>query len=227
MKKLLFISLITFAWCFLLITSCKKDKPQPEPCTTCHSVTEAKDYFAFKVGSWWVYEEETTLERDSVYITESAIDQGGYNFNVRMYSTYEDCYYHYWPSFIDNLQGCDASSPVSKRCLFVNKSQYQIPNYLYESQCFFINYKIGDFKYTSAGSLEQCENNRIVFENIYPEFTLLNDTYSKTIKIHEDCNIAAGEQPVNIYYAKGVGIIKKELMDSNRIWNLVNYHIEK
>lgn len=221
----------SFSVIILIIFSCKKDKPEPSPstgtgCSTCHSVLEAKDYFAFKMGTWWVYEEENTLERDSVYLTESAIDPNGYNFNVTMYSSYEECYYHYWPSYMDQLQGCDETSPISKRCLFVNKSQYQISNYVYQSYCFFINYKIGDFYYT-GGNLNQCENNKIIFENIYPEYTLLNNNFSKTIKIHEDCNIAAGEQPMNIYYSKGVGIIKKEYLDSNKIWNLVNYWIEK
>lgn len=226
MRKLILYFLLFPIFIFGLL-NCSKDKVpgEPTPCATCQKVTEAKDYFAFKVGSWWVYEEETTLERDSVYVTESYIDEGGYDFNVRMFSTYQDFYYHYWPTFMSNLNGCSIYSAVSKRCLFINRSKYQFGNVLGESKCFFIKYYIGDFIY-SGSDMTYCPDNKVIFENIYNEFVIDTFNFSKTIKIHELCSYIDGKQPTNYYYSKGIGIIKKEFLDSNQVWNLVNYHIE-
>jgi hypothetical protein len=73
----------------LVVPACKKDKT---PCVTdcpesnCEDIQCVKDYFAFKVGSWWVYEEETSGERDSVYVTEYANDPTNYNLFKRGHS---------------------------------------------------------------------------------------------------------------------------------------------
>jgi hypothetical protein len=226
MKNLFYTSLSLFFGVLLIIVSCKKDAPgEAVPCTSCQKINEAKDYFAFKVGSWWVYEEETSLERDSVYVTESYIDEDGYDFNVRIYSTLENAYTHYWPTFVSQLDGCSANSLVTKKCLFVNKSKYELGNYMFESQCFFVAYFVGAFEST-GGSLDNCQNNKITVQEIFSNFNVMNNTFAKTIKIHEDCSLAEGCQPTNFYYSKDVGIVKKELIDSTEVWNLVNYHIE-
>lgn len=224
MKKVIYISLFLMGCFFLVITSCKKDKtPNSTPCTTCQKVTEAKDYFAFKIGSWWVYEEETSQERDSVYVTESTIDANGYNFDIRMFSTYQNFYYHYWPTYISNLSGCNETNPISKKCLLVNRSKYQFGNYVGEGYCFFIAYRPGDY----VGSFNvYFANNKVFIEQIFTEFNLDGLMFEKTIKTHELSTFIEGIQPTNHFFSKGVGLIRKELIDSNQVWNLVNYHIE-
>src|SRR4051812_34053479 len=46
----------------------------------CPNIQGVKNYFLFKEGSWWVYEEETSLERDSVYVTEYINNSTNYDF---------------------------------------------------------------------------------------------------------------------------------------------------
>lgn len=227
MKRLLYTLLFAIFGVFSIITSCKKDKPEdPVPCTTCQKVSEAKDYFAFKVGTWWVYEEETSLARDSVYVTESHFNMTGYaeyDFDVRMFSTYQNFYYHYWPMFISNLKGCNVINPVSNRCLYVKRSKYQFGNFIGESKCFFVAYKTGDFIYEFNVNYE---NNKVFIKQVLSEYNLNGQMFGKTVKIHELCTFIEGNQPTNHYFSKGVGLIRKELIDSNQVWNLVNYHIE-
>lgn len=62
------IALLAFAAVFSTASSCKKKKKYCTGGGTCRSVLEAKEFFLFKEGSWWVYEEETTHERDSQYV---------------------------------------------------------------------------------------------------------------------------------------------------------------
>jgi hypothetical protein len=212
---------------FSFLLSCKKDTTPSNstPCTNCQSVNEAKDYFGFKVGTWWVYEEATSLERDSVYVTESTIDSTGYYFNVRLFSTYQDYFYHYWPTYYGNIDGCSLNGIISKRCLYVNRSKTKPGDYIGESTCFFVKFNLGDFLYTGS-DLNYCPENKIHIEEIIENFNYFDTLTAKTTKIHEDCSFVDGKQPTNYFYTKHIGITRKEFIDSNQVWKLVNYHIE-
>ena len=62
-----FILLIaTTTFCF---SSCRKDK-QPEPKTYGQgsALQSVKDYAIFKKGTYWVYQDSTSLELDSVWV---------------------------------------------------------------------------------------------------------------------------------------------------------------
>jgi hypothetical protein len=208
-----------------LLFSCK-DKPitQPAPaCTTCHSISEAKDYFAFKFGSYWIYEEENSHERDSMYISESWINTN-YDFYVTIKSQLTDFEYTYWPAYYLHAGQCSETGGVSGRCLYVKMVKGKPYLHLGEANVFFINYKIGDYDYTGS-SLNYCSNNRIWIGDVIPKFKLGALNFSDVIRIDTDCEHAEGNQPTVKFYAKGVGIVRKELIDSNQVWNLVNYHI--
>ena len=43
----------------------------------------------------------------------------------------------------------------------------------------------------------------------------------------EDHNVAESNQKTNHFYAQEVGLIRKELLDSNQVWNLIRYNIIK
>lgn len=229
MKNLVLISQLCIYGILLGLFACNKDKPEPAtptPCISCQSVTEAKDFFAFKVGTYWIYQEENSLELDTLTVTESQIDATGYNFDVRIYSTREDCYYHYWPTYLDNKEGCSQSEPVSKKCLFVNKSKYQLSNYVYQYKCIFLQYKKGDVDY-EAGLPNVCENSTITVVDILNNFSNGIETFGKTVKIGESCSLSENNQAVEYHYSHGIGITRKYLQSDNKTWNLINYKIQK
>jgi hypothetical protein len=202
--------------------SCKKDKVGDNaPCTTCQSVTEAKDYFAFKVGSWWVYEEETSHERDSVYVTQSTIGSD-YMFDTYMYSELQGYYYHYYPLYINN-NVCSKTEPTKSKCLFVTRAKQKPGDYIGENYCFFVNYSVGSYE----TEFNICNpNNRVIISNVFNEFDLGLFHFNKTVIVHELCTFIENCQPTNHYFSKNIGLIRKELLDSNEVWNLINYHIE-
>ena len=212
---------LTFILLIFVIGACKKDTTPSNstPCTNCQSVNEAKDYFGFKVGTWWVYEEATSHERDSVYVTESTIDSTGYYFNVTLYSPLQNYYYHYWPTYYGNISGCSLNGFILKKCLFINRSKTKPGNFIGESNCFFIKYNNGD--YSSEFNIN-FPNNKIIIDSIYDDF----NSFGKTVKVHELSTLVENNQPTNHYYSKNIGITRKEFIDSNQVWNLVNYHIE-
>ena len=219
---------ILLASCIALLgmgVSCK-DKNKKSFCEEnpgqCQSVITAQEYFLFKIGSWWVYEEEMTHERDSMYVYESVNDSNSYYFSSRIHSELQDYNYHYWPIYVSS-NSCSMSSPVQSKCLLIKRSKAKPGEFIDEGYCFYVNFGIN----TSLGSFNTYyPNNYISVEAIMENYSLGNFQFGKTIKIHELNTFMEGKQPTNHYYSKGIGLIRKELLDSNEVWNLVNYHIE-
>lgn len=210
----------------LLLNSCKEKETHQSYCSqspdNCQSIQEAKDFFAFKMGSWWVYEEETTLQRDSMYVIQSAIDPNSYQFDVRIQSALTGYRYHYWPEYYGTNSNCTQTGKVNSKCLYVKRSKGKEQDYLGSGTCFFVGYKIYDSIYGTYNSTYL--NNKIFVQNIllsHKNFSL------KTVLIYEKKSPHEGNQPTNTYYTKGIGVVQKELLDSNQVWNLVNYHIVK
>lgn len=191
---------------------------------TCQTVLEAKEYFLFNYGSWWVYEEETSHERDSMYVILSNNDPNSYGFECNIKSSLTDFVYYYWSVYYQNISGCSTTNPIFKHCIYVRREKGKFQNDLGESNVFFISYKVGDFIYT-GGDMFYCPDNKIHVGAILDTFTVSNFDFQKTVRIDEDCCFQEGKQPTKFYYTKGVGIVRKEFIDSNQVWNLVNYHI--
>lgn len=210
-----------------MIFSCKP-KPAPKPyCEDnpvgCTDIQGVKNFFCFKMGSWWVYEEEFSGERDSVYVTESINHTANYDFDMRIYSTYQDYYYHYFPIYASGSYKCNPSGDISTSCVRVKRSKYKASDYQGEGNCFLFTYNLGDSDNVSNTSFP---NNKIIIESIYPQYNNGLLEFAETVMIHELNTLVEGKQPTNHYYSKGVGLIRKELLDSNQVWNLVDYHIE-
>jgi hypothetical protein len=127
---------------------------------------------------------------------------------------------------MSSLNSCNIEGLVESRCLFVKKAKYKpSQEYFGDYNCFFIKHKENDFIYNS-GSGSSCENNKLIVSQIFDTVIPGNDLPIKTVKFSETCSFLDGEQPVHYYYTKGIGIIRKEYVDSNEVWNLVNYHIQ-
>lgn len=224
MKKLIYISLLFFIITVSVFSSCKEKKTYCEENPgECRSVLTAKQFFLFKIGSWWVYEEETSLERDSVYVTEYT-NSSGYDFDMRTYSTLEDYVYHYSPFFAGGNQSCSESAPVQGKCLYINRSKGKSGDYVGQGYCFFVNYRKGDDAFITGNIY--FENNKIIVSNVLSTYNIGTLNFGETVIIHELSTRIEGIQPTNHYFAKNVGLIRKELLDSNQVWNLVSYHIE-
>lgn len=226
-KALLFLS---FVLTILCIPSCK-DQPtgtiaqdycveNPE---SCEVVMEGKNYFAFPVGSWWVYEEENSGMRDSIYVTEYSNSETTYAFDVRMVSARDDYEYHYFPQYI-NVEACSHTIPSVNKCLYVKKSKGKPMDFLGEGNCFFINHRPEESIYVFNTVYQY---NKLTCKSIDGVYTLGSLQFDRTVKFHEDNTFNEGKQETNHYYSKGVGLIRKELIDSNQVWNLVDYYIQE
>lgn len=223
---LLLIAVLCVISIFVILPSCKKDKPDPNSdsggTSNCDDIQNVKKYFAFKVGSWWVYEEENSKAVDTIYVTSYANDPSNYNFDVRMYSTYQDYYYHNWPVCASGSQNCHESGNICSKCVRIRRSKYKAGDFIHEQSCFFYIANVGDYSNTTNSAYS---NNRIIVEEIYDNYILSDSLFGKTYKIHELNTFMEGKQPTNHYFTEGVGLIRKELLDSAKTWNLIKYNV--
>lgn len=211
----------------LIVASCKKEKTPYETCpdsgsANCENVQNIKNFFYFKVGSWWVYEEETSGERDSIYVTEASEDPNTYNFDVRMYSTYEDYYYHYWPVYA-LTSNCPDNGTICTQCLTVMRSKYKPGDFVAEEECFYFVPKVG---FKAVNYNVHCTNNMLMIEQGFDSININQIQLLRTFVLKEDCTSSQGNQKTRFYYSENCGVSKKELLDSSQIWNLVNYYIQ-
>lgn len=219
--------IVSFFLLLFFLQSCK-DKDTQTACEkapeTCQYLSEAKDYFAFKEGSWWVYEEETTHERDSVYVTSFINNASSHYFKTEILSARDSFYTRYFPADFYEGNGCSYPGPVNKRCLFISKTKSKFQNHLGESNIMFFKYSIGAIDYTGGG-VDFCEQNKITITNLWSTYNLGNLNFNNSIEVSEDCSYFENLQPVKFIFSKNVGLIKKTLIDSNETWNLVAYFI--
>ncbi len=171
-----------------------------------------------------MYEEENSGARDSVYVTSAAENPSNYDFDVEVYSTYQDYTYRYWPEYYPNSSnGCPESGLLCKRCMLIKRVKYKPGDFVDESRCFLFIPRIGDeqsaFNADFAG-------NKIRVSDI--QHSVMIDgvlTNSRTITIFELSTFMEGNQPSNHVFSENIGLTRKELLDSNQVWNLVDYYI--
>lgn len=209
--------------------ACKnKVNPNPPPCEinpgSCKSILEAKDFFVFKIGSYWVYEEETTHQRDSLYVVDYANVTNDYDFDVRIKSSLTEYIYHYWPTYYGNITGCNVNGTVTNRCLYVNRSKYKFQDHLGETIIFYLNYNIGE-NISTGSDMDYCPDNHLSYAAKYDSIMVGNNFFHNVVRVDQECEFAEGKQPTRFYYSKNIGIIKKEFLDSNQVWNLVNHFV--
>jgi hypothetical protein len=218
--------IITLLLCTLILLGCKKDEPsscQETGNENCEDIQNVKNFFYFKVGSYWVYEEETSGDLDTVYVTEASENPSNYDFDVRVYSTYQDYYYHFWPEYFPGNNGCPDNGSICKRCLSVKRSKYKPGDFVAESKCFFFIPTLGAFDY-NPNSINS--NNIVVIEQVLANYMINQLEFNRTVKIHEDNLLMQDYQETNHYFSENVGLTRKELIDSNQVWNLIDYYIQ-
>ncbi len=176
------------------MVSCK-DEPKP----TVYLSQSVKDYCRFKDSSWWVYKNQSG-QKDSNYIysfVEGFIDS---KRNLKIYERveYRIGTSFYLDTFIFLIENGFVTNdkPIST----------SIPGMYY-----------GDMKDTNKVRLFD-------FEYIQLKDTLEEYNGFKKVKVFKVSASAYIFNPLVIFYAKNIGIIRKEMLDGT-IWQLEKYHI--
>ncbi len=221
MKKFVFHLLFLTVLCIALSTCKHEPVFDPATCGDAQTIDEMKQWVLFKPGTYWIYEEETSGDRDTVIVTEyfDGVSSGGFAaFGCVMHSSYDGYNYDYW--FNDSYSGDCLSENCSCRRVFCSKSMpgdffgeggvFVFP--LYRGNYLGVGFGGGD------GGIMKIEN--------YPLDMEISDTvYSNCVKYLIENSVQ--HNWTNAFYSinKNIGVVKKEAYENGEVWNLFEYHI--
>jgi hypothetical protein len=211
--------LIAFLIPLLLLTTCKKNEPdcptEPCPCTGDACIDEMMAYTYFLPGTWWVYEEQNSGLRDSVYVYEAfeGENANGFRyFTVRMHSEYDG--YNYYHEFSESGQ---LNPLIRPECELqqVFRTKTKPGDFVGTAVFIFYPIIINDYRY--VGEIDQI----ISVDSL---------SYSANSNIHEayfDIDICRSEgyEYAGFTFQPNIGVLRKYQFDQGKTWNLTAYNI--
>ena len=192
--------------------SCRKDKNIDRLSII---PSEVKDFALFQPGTYWIYQDSASGVIDSVYVYDliTGIDStssGNFEY-FDEYCTHSNGYSdHIWVNM---------SWSINYHYTPVWKSYFKPGDFIGQSYLmlypFNTNRQYG--AYTDYGT--------ITIIGFLNNFNVLGNNYNEVICFHNTENIIEYHSESNYYVVKNFGLIRKELVDSLKIWNLVRCHI--
>jgi hypothetical protein len=216
--KLLFILL---AISTLTLQNCKPDD-EVDKTYGPYTLGEARDYLDFKPGSWWVYQNNKSGLYDTLVLKSISIRSQSFTgkntvikdmVNMLIYSTTTKYEYKYY--------SCGANPDAKKEyltnantiCLIHGKSKPG--DYQGETESFFYPF---DSSYVGWYSH---------YKGVDSTYNLKGVDYSMVRKFYIAHDYTWDNWWVNYYWAKDVGLIRRENIKLDESWDLINYRVEK
>ena len=169
-----------------------------------------KKYFYFKVGTWWVYENEISFERDSIYVVEGKYEK----------------------FFISEACKCDERIYV-RSGTSVDDSLIYTSNCLGDPNVFFVRKKSGSsFKELTYRFIEQddtslkLENQHNGIITFLPSYKGINEEFKEVYRCFY--HKALTDYLSDSYFAPNIGLIRFRYKEGDgSYWDLVKYHVNK
>lgn len=215
MKQLLTVLALTA----LSFSACKDENGNGKEYFEGPLTQELKDYTYFRNGTYWVYEDSATGDLDSFYVYDSQnfftdyLDNTGEplaKLEVFQYftnSSYDGNTYYYLTDLINNRY---SDHPEVTILRVVKKGGTHTQNH-------FVRYplEVGR-EYQYGPSLMRLETR--------PDKVNFKNTFHNILVYRDLANTTEGGETL-FYIAKNIGIIRKEVKKTNRVWNLIRYKI--
>ena len=208
----------------IFFTQCRKDKnipfceQYPDQCVSMHRI---KDHYYFKTGSWWVYEEQNTGAIDSQWVSKSWSDGCKFDYSINnSQNNYEN---NYWTKLLTNGENCGVIKK-NETGAFIIQNKTKQGDYVGELKISHFYYRENDSVYNYV---PYAPNNYSRLIKIHKQFEVDNEIYNYVLEYYIESDPLEEFQSTKYFYAEHIGLIKKELIDSNMIWILLDYNIEQ
>ena len=185
MKNIKYISLLT-AVVLITFMQCRKDTKEVKPfCEEfpeqCVEMERIKDHYYFKTGSWWIYQEVTSHQLDSQWVSSDWVNDC--NFDLVIKSSIDDYDRHRWTHLLTSAKKCGL---VEKRKLaYIERSKGKAGDFIGTSFIGIFHPTIGDYVPNYNVTYP---NNSIIIKNIHTVFTQLNFIFNNVIEYSEYSN---------------------------------------
>lgn len=211
----------------VVLLACQHERTGDNAGETCPydtSLAGMKEWYYFKTGSWWIYQEENTGMMDTVRVYDDfeGFSTNGYDaFSHKVSHSYDgyNIEYYYNSSW-------DGQSEVNPDCICkqMHKSRFRPGDYVGECSPFlYPNYN------GNRGAILDVVNG-IWFQGrttlSFPmSIEIGNNIYSNCAKWKVDADISMNGDSATYILSKNIGIIQIEYPQSNQLWNLLDWHV--
>jgi len=225
MKKfLLHISFL--ALLCMVLANCRHDPdPEPEFCEYDSSVEEMKKWYYFKTGTWWVYQEQTSGDLDTItvyYDWAGTNSDGTVGFETWGNSSYDDFNYKY--NFNSSFSiGCLTAKECT--CHKVKRAKTMPGNFVGEGQIFLYPLIEGNYNNIHGFPDGQGTAGTTTTIDVDEQFLIGTDTIDDVVKWNVTTDQSMEGWPSVYQIAKHLGIVQREHPHTNEIWMLVDYQI--
>jgi len=228
--KMRYLSIILiFSFCIIGCQKCKKDTPVPKQYSNAGAPNQSMlDYGVFKPGTYWVYQDSTSGRLDSVWV---------YEYEETADTIYKDtdhpkiCKVYLYQTFSSRYRSnnhfqynsaFEYNNNLSMLIEDVVDSTGSIGEYVNFFMPFVVN---KDVSYITDDNCKAISNSVSLTLNSITYTNCLVYSHTKDASTYYFSNYLPYKNKTNKYMASHIGLIRKEIPDSNRVWNLIRYHI--
>ncbi|HRH01717.1 MAG TPA: hypothetical protein PLI68_10970 [Bacteroidia bacterium] len=211
---------IYLIWLLIFLLSCKKQNV--EEIAHCEVAEDLAAYSFFKKGTYWIYQDSISGMIDSVYVYFDTnfvyhnpgwgiIAEGDYPFySMSSYSVKEQASLLYITDYGDYKTNSTVGA-LRKRVG---------PGAGHGSAYFMVNTFQKGIYLRYYGAFDA-----VTFENYFEDKIIKGRNFQSVAKFGDKDNATEFRNSTLFYVAKNVGIIRKEIIDSNQVWNLIRFKI--
>jgi hypothetical protein len=191
---------------------------------------DAFSFGYFKPGTYWIYQDSTSHLIDSVYVISA--DQSTISINGASSSAQSDGYggtfrrfgYQAHSSFegVEYVNSVDRDhTPLDQVTTTIIRTR--IPPHQFQQECIYLNIPYTLNTVVQAPTYNFNDSNVVVRDNAI--FTFNSVSLTNVLEIHQAHNPLCHNLRTKTFIKKGYGILRKEVPDSNRVWNLIRCNI--
>lgn len=213
--------------CLIVFTcSCKKDKSNAD-IVPCRIFQDLPAFSYFQRGTYWIYQDSATFELDSVFVVFDTnyvyhnngwgrIKEDNYQFyTISTRSSFDGDEYLY--SIDYGFYGSNGQVGTWRKRIAGSSSGHSGTTFLmaniFENNAFIS-------PYTSPGT--------VFYKGLYDTLQIIGLRFPQTVKFYDSENASEeNDSKTYFYISKNIGIVRKEILSNNKVWNLIRFHIEK
>jgi hypothetical protein len=203
----------------LSLVKCKHEPPPevPKVCQYDSSVEEMKKWYYFKTGTWWVYQEQTTGDLDTItvyYDWEGTNGDGTVGFETWGNSSYDGFNYKY--NFNSSFSiHCLAAEECT--CHKVKRAKTMPGNFVGEAQIFLYPLIEGNYTASNGG---WC-----TLDTLHTTYELYSTIYLNVAEWNIPVDASENYVQTRYWIAENIGIVRRKNSFLNSDWILIEYNI--
>jgi hypothetical protein len=203
----------------LSLVKCKHEPPPevPKVCQYDSSVEEMKKWYYFKTGTWWVYQEQTTGDLDTItvyYDWEGTNGDGTVGFETWGNSSYDGFNYKY--NFNSSFSiHCLAAEECT--CHKVKRAKTMPGNFVGEAQIFLYPLIEGNYTASNGG---WCK-----LDTLHTTYELYSTIYLNVAEWNIPVDASENYVQTRYWIAENIGIVRRKNSFLNSDWILIEYNI--